>query len=331
MFYKWEDNMHYNRRDILRAIMEAGEISLSELARRTGYSRSGAWKRVMKLAEEGLVEVEKRGKILVVRPSPRAPSRGIILVGILRAAEYPYIIPLLRKLKGRYENVYVKVYDDPYLEVNHLISGKLHLAMAPLPTLILAHRVSGGRVHIIGGGSGGGAGIVRSRIDKPYSRGHATTMASSMEYCAEKHGLEPPRIYASSGEEILYLVVGGRVKAAPLWEPYLSMAMSFGLKVEPCDLEVCCLLGANSMLEGEYERISRMMEDSVSEAMRRLGDPVLRDSLSSLTGLPRELVERSMASYRFYENPPVDILYKSVDTIRRVIVPGSVVKDVVRA
>ncbi len=316
-------------KSILETILEHGEMSLSELARETGYSRSWTWKKVRALEKQGIVETRRRGRIVTVAITPSPPPEKLLIIGILRATEYPYILPLKKKLEKRFPRIHIRVYDDPYKASTDLATGKTHLAMAPAVTLLLTHRLSGGRIHIVGGGSGGGAGIAYNPQVAGRGRGHATTMASSMEYCATRAQLEGPRVYASSGDELLTLVSTGRVEAAALWEPYLSLARLRGLRVEPCELPVCCLLGANSSLSNHYDFIRKVFAESVAEARRRRGDPVLQEAYSRLVHISVDLARRSMPAYSYYEEPPLQVLEREATLIREVVLPSDVVKRAV--
>ncbi len=313
---------------ILELLDHYGSLTLSEIVEETGYSRSWAWKIVRRLEKRGIVSVARRGGILRVTMATRNPSvTGVLRIGILRAAEYPYIVELARRLRSRWARVDVLVYDDPYLLQNLLSSGRVHVAMLPAVTALLAYRITRGAVRIIGGGSGGGAAIIENTsADRP---GHATTMASSMELCVEKTGLEPPRVYARSGEEILRLVAGGAVRAGAVWYPYAEIARRKGLRVEPCELETCCVMAAHASVEDKFELISREMAESVSWARRRLRSSILVSSLARLIGMPRELVGASLETYTFYEEPPKSVLYKSLRLLRRTVLPDTTVSDAI--
>lgn len=307
---------------LLRVLYDLGEAPLTEAASLAGVSRSWAWKIVRRLEAEGAVRVEKRGGVLIVSPGTRA-YRRLLRVGILRASEYPYIIPFRRLLAGISSNVEILVYDEAFRLAADLAMGKIHLGMAPAVTHLALHRLSGGLTGIVAGGSRGGTGIV----DSGRGEGHATTMTSTMELCAETRGLPWPRIYASSGEEIVSMVARGRVRYGVVWEPYLELARRQSLRVEACDLPFCCLLGAHRSLWGEAERIRDLFSRAVEEARRRLRDPVLVDAYSRLVGLPRDLVAPTIVNYEFIEEPPVDDLERMMDSMRRVVLPPGTLRE----
>jgi predicted transcriptional regulator len=75
------------------------------------------------------------------------------MVGLLRASEYSYILGFTRLLKSRFVDVRIKVYNEAFKPALDPAGNRVQLAMVPLPTLILAHRLSSGRVKIAGGGS----------------------------------------------------------------------------------------------------------------------------------------------------------------------------------
>lgn len=307
--------------DVIRAVSEHGPLTLSELSRQLGWSKSMVLKRVRRLKSLGLISVREEGGVTIIGPGSRR-AKAPAIVGIVRASEYPYIVRLVKRLSDRYGYVTVKVYDDALQEVMDLAAGRIQLAMAPAITLLTFNRLTAGAVHIVGGGSKGGAGVVEGRSGS----GHATSRLSSMELCAESSGLEPPRVYLKSGEDILNSVARGQVREAVVWEPYLSMASRMGLRAEPCDLETCCLLGANSSLEEEYERITSIMEEAVSEVK----DADLQ-AYANIVGMPYQLVEESVRSYLFLERPDRDALKRLLPHMRSAALPASVVSEAVRA
>jgi len=312
---------------ILKLVESHGTLTLSEIVDETGYSRSWAWKTVRRLEKKGIIRVEKVRGVLRVSLEKLDPDRlGILRIGILRAAEYPYILRLRHILREKWPRSEIIVYDDPYKLQTLLARGSVHLAMLPAVTALLAYRTTGGAVRIIAGGSGGGAAIVSS---KQGAEAHVTTMASSMELCAIKNGLPGRRIYASSGHEIVELVKSGRARYGVVWYPYAAIARRAGLKVEPCELESCCVLAANKWLEPHYSYIARAMADSISWTRRRLDNPGISGALAKLIGMPRELIQESLDKYIFYEEPPIHVFEKSLDEIRATILPASTVKQAV--
>ncbi|MCE4625119.1 MAG: ArsR family transcriptional regulator [Desulfurococcales archaeon] len=308
--------------------LEENPKTISELVEETGYSRSWIWRRLKKLEKMGVVLLEKKGGIVKARlAKPLPATRSLIRVGIPRAAEYPYILPFRKKLLAYWDKVEITVFDDPFQLASLVAQGKVHLAMLPAVTALLVHRVSGGQVHIIGGGSGGGAGV----IFNPHSRreAHITTMASSMEYCAVKEKLPGERLYAHSGVEILESVRMGRVMYGVVWSPYLEEAKRYGLKIEKCDLPACCVLTANASLRGLYTRIGRLFEESVTEARRKLESNVLISAYSRLIGVQRPLLAEAVHNYTFYEEPPLDVLERAFEHIRLAALPRRTVRDAV--
>ncbi len=161
---------------IVKAILDHGTLTLSDLTRLTGYSKSWTWKVLQRLAMDDVVTIDKRGGTLLVKPG-MGTHKKLLRVAILRATEYLYIIPFIKELKKLYNNIEILVYDEAFKLAYDIAIGKVHLGMAPVVSHLLIHRISGGGSFIIGGGSGGGAGLVIG----DGGIGHATTMASSME------------------------------------------------------------------------------------------------------------------------------------------------------
>lgn len=309
---------------LLSLIFNYGSLNASELARISGYSRSWVWKTLRRLEEEKVVRLEKKGGTLIAYPAERS-HRRLLRIGVLKASEYPYIIPFARRLKDRYQAVEVLVYDEAFKLAYDISLGKVHLGMAPAISHLIVHRISGGLTYIFAGGSKGGAGI----IEGDGGEGHATTMASSMELCAELKTLPPPRVYVRRGDEIVKFVKDGRVKLGVVWEPYLYRASKIGLKTRLCDLPFCCLLGGNINLREDHELISRLFEEAVGEASRRINDPVLIDAYSRLIGIDRVLVQNTVGSYDFLETPPVDELSRLLGLLKNVAFPSWMLKQAI--
>ncbi len=301
--------------ELVAKVIEFGELTLTEAARLSGISKSWAWKLAVRLREEGIITLERRGGVVILRPGPSS-FRRILRIGILRASEYPYIIPLARRLEALSSRVDIVVYDEAYRLASDLAVGRLHLGMAPAVTLLSFNRLTNGLLGIAAGGSRGGVGIVEANTGE----GHATTMASTMELCAEKSRLPHPRVYARSGRELLELL-GRRTRYSVVWEPYLYQAKRLGYRVEECDLPFCCLLGANHTLIPYVEKIQAMFSDAIAEARKRLGDPVLIEAYSRLIGMDPAIVKATVASYEFLEEPPVEDLLTLSSLIQRVVLP----------
>ncbi len=319
-----DNNIHINENDIkiLSLVIEYGPISLTELSKMTGYTKSWVWKRVKKLEEQGLVSLDKRSGSLYINQT-RTSYKATLRIGILRASEYPYVIPFSKLLRDVTHSVSIAVYDEAYKLASDLASSRIHLAFAPAVTLIAMHRLSGGMVHIIGGGSRGGTGIVYSRKG---GYGHATTMASTMELCATVSRLRPPRFYKKSGDDILRSVINGEVEAGVIWEPYLYIARRKGLDVASCNLPFCCLLGANISLQDDYRRISSLFTKAVD--ITSTGSVNLR-SYAELIGMDYSLVEATVGSYEYIREVPLDDIKLLSNHIIETIIPPNLVLEAV--
>ena len=305
--------------ELLDRIAELMPITISELSRATGWSKSMVDKRVRKLLRHGLVEVRVQGRVSII--TAREEKNPAVTIGILRASEYPYIIKFVKLLKGVYEHVNIKVYDDAFKEAMDLSTGRIKLAMAPAISLLIMNRMSRGRVFIIGGGSGHGSGIV---TNPGGAGGHTTSMMSSMELCAEISRLEMPRVYSRSGWEMMEKIERGLVKHAVLWEPYLTFAKKRNYSVEGCELEVCCLLGAHSSLREDFGKIRKLFSSSVSAVK---GADI--EGYSRIIGMPTNLVKESVMSYTFFEEPDKNYLKRVLDSMRKISLPGTIVSDAI--
>ncbi|AFZ70544.1 putative transcriptional regulator [Caldisphaera lagunensis DSM 15908] len=303
--------------ELYNYIKEYMPITLSELARNVKHSKSMIYKRIKKLEYYGLINIKNQGGVSIILINDQ--KNPVISIGILRASEYPYILNFVKGLRDIFDHVNIVVYDNAFKEAVDLSTGKIQLAMNPAISLLAINRLSKGMVHIIGGGSGGGSGIAMNPSGK---EGHSTSMMSSMELCAEINKLETPRIYSNSGDEILNKVVSGHVRYGVLWEPYLSIASRNNIKTISCELDTCCLLGANASLSEKYEKITKIFSKTISTfKMTNL------DGYANLIGMPLDLVKQSVKNYTFFEEPDKNYLKKNLSNIRNVVLPYNVIEQ----
>ncbi|MEM0365529.1 MAG: MarR family transcriptional regulator [Acidilobaceae archaeon] len=310
--------------EILDYLELEGPVTLSTLAYKLGKAKSFMWRRIDKLRSLGLINVKKVGGVSIIYRVYDKPAPGVIKIGLLRASEYPYILEFARMLKDMFSSIKIIVYDEAFRLGLDLASNKVQLGMAPVSTLILAHRISSGRVHIVGGGSGGGAYILES---KGGGLGHATTMASTMELCAEMHKLEPPRVYKSSGIDILESTLRGETRYGVVWEPYAAIAKTKGLKADPCNTPICCVLGANKSIEASFRHISRLLSKAISESKAKIDNI---NAYANIIGLEKVIVAKTIESYTFYEDIPRDLIVNIWGSIKASIVPDISLNQVFR-
>lgn len=294
---------------IIDILGEIPNLSIAELARILGYNRSWIWKNVKLLENEGIIELRKMGGIAMVSLTEKS-FKGLLKIGILRAAEYPYIITFSKKLREIFFEIKIKVYDEAFKLSMDLATGKIHLGMAPVISLLVVHRLSGGRVIIIGGGSAGGCGLIYS---KSKIESHATTMLSTMEFCAELKKLPGKRIYMKSGQELLQAASEGKVGISVAWEPYLEIARRKGLRVEMLEIPFCCTLGAFHGLKEYYDKIKHIFKSSLSSSEWDI------EAYSSILNLPSDLITNSINSYNFFEDPPLEEIKKNIEIIKETI------------
>ena len=299
------------RHRLLGLVAAEPGLSVSEIAARLGASKSTVSVLVRRLEDEGLLRRVRRGSMVLVYPVQGAASGSSLAgagaprlrLGIVRAAEYPFIAHLAKALRRHGVELEVVVYDNGLDASFDLVSGRLDLALAPLPTQVLFYALTG-RLRIIGGGAYGGAYVLESRA----ARGHTayTTRASTMELCLNASGVvdyAEAVVYAGAGHGIEEALVRGWARYAALWEPYASRALSRGgvRVVAACSdlgVENCCTLAANPDRLGQEQRslIARLYREALTEYQRR--PDAMLEWYSGLTGIPVDTLRRVQASYR---------------------------------
>lgn len=301
------------RHRLLELIAAEPGLSVSEIAARLGASKSTVSVLVRRLEHEGLLHRVRRGPLVLVYPARATRSRDEedagrgpaqrLRLGIVRAAEYPFIAHLAKMLRQRGVELKVVVYDNGLDASFDLVSGRLDLALTPLPTQVLFYALTG-RLRIIGGGAYGGAYVLESRAARSYAA--YTTRASTMELCLNVSSVGDHAeavVYASTGQRIAEALLRGSARYAALWEPYASQALSRGgvKVVTACSdlgVENCCTLAANPQRLDTEQRslVARLYREALAEYQRR--PSAMLEWYSSLTGIPVDTLRRVLSSYR---------------------------------
>jgi predicted transcriptional regulator len=91
-----------------------------------------------------------------------------------------------------------------------------------------------------------------------------------------------------------------------------------GLKATSCDVELCCLLGAHESVVDHVNHIARALEEAITSVRREAYDV---GAYANLLELPVDIVKETVGSYNYYENPPVDVIKRNWDLVKRTVVP----------
>ncbi len=275
-----------------------------------GVSKSSVSEAVSRLEEEGLVRRIRRGPLVLVYPSGREGTLKprILRLGIIRAAEYPFIPVFIKAMQNHGYHVDVRIYSNGLDATFDLVSGRLDLALTPMVTQLYYYALTE-RITIIGGGAAGGALVVEHSMGRDSYA--ASTKISTMEYCLARSGVlanVERMIYVHGGEDIVELLRRKKVRYAAIWEPYAREALSIeGVRpVESClglGVAHCCTLAAGRILDPNLrEKIAEIYGNAIEEFMR---DPRRwLEPYSRIIGINTSTLAASLETYTF--KPHVD-------------------------
>lgn len=265
----------------LRSSAEDGAYQ-SDLVRSTGFSRSRVSEVLSCLEKDRRIRrthVGKNWKVFLhsevhVRENEGARNSKALLLGMTRAAEYPFVIPFKRLLKEASITLDIRVYDNGVDVMRDLSSFRLDLGIAPLLTQFMFYSL-GAPIRIVAPAGSGGSSIM---VDESVQMGKVTrtgfsvasTKLSTMELLLRaslNEGMLPDAVvetvYASSPAEISKMITSKRADAACIWEPYATMLERQGFKrlVRYTDLgeHICCVMAVGNHLQG-YRSLNRLAE-----------------------------------------------------------------------
>ncbi|BBG23927.1 DUF7343 domain-containing protein [Sulfuracidifex tepidarius] len=245
--------------------MSSKKLILSILRENGGYLPQSRLKEITGLSKsrlsEILSELEKEGEISrekIIGRNLSVSLRNSLRIGIINAAEYPFIIPFYKKVKEKGYNPKLEVYSDGVSLTKDLVLGKLEVVMSPLVTQIFFNRIFG-NITILSGGAKGGGGIVGENCGKVGSTFISSMEAWTLEYCKEAD-----IVHMRSPTELIEKLDRKEVDAVAIWEPYLTLLKSRGIKVNYFEHEHCCTLAIRKDVT-KAEEIKRIYEESFSE------------------------------------------------------------------
>jgi predicted transcriptional regulator len=238
-----------------------------------------------------------RGRNKHVYPSGRHEHmEKMVNIGIIEAVEYLYIPFIAKKLREQGYHVRITVYKEGLTLTRHLAEGLIDLGYSPLITQLIYYRFNPSYKIIYGGVYGGAGVIVNNRSNT--SQGGSTPI-STMEACLKTYDRGMPVKYYYGGDEILKALSRGEIKAAAIWEPYLTQAIKLGFKLESSCSDLiapyCCTLAANKSFLEEMPNIKQLVEKSMEDYRR---DPLRMVSwYSRLVRTPVSLIKKIYKSY----------------------------------
>lgn len=276
-------------RAILELLQEVGsseEIYQTDIVRQTGFSRSRISEVLSQLEEKGLISRIPLGKNfkVMLRDYERSPKeeqnhgKNILKLGMIRASEYPFVLPFEKALRDKLNTTLRFVIYDNGLDLSRDLSlHKLDLGIAPVLTHFVFFSIGSPIKMIAPAGSGGAAIIAKnsgsgSRTDFKI----ATTKLSTMELMLRSsiHYGDIPKqssiTYYKSPKHMMEATLSGELDAACIWEPYSTILLNnqrFKRLLNYSDLNedhVCCAVAAGNHIRSDVlYRIKQVLGESL--------------------------------------------------------------------
>jgi len=295
---------------IVRFLRERGSRGAlqSEIVEATGYSKSTISYFLTKLESKGVVyRRRERGFGLRVWLKGFESSSRLIRVGMVRAAEYPFIFDFKSRLEEMGFGVHLRVYEDGVSLMSDLVRGRIEIGLSPLITQLVFYAASRGKFKIIASGvSGGGSIVLRRGVALSDVRRAGSTLASTMDVCLaaylRERGLSDVEVvYFDGPQRMVEALERGDVEMLSIWEPYSSMLESKGHKRlarfnDFMGVFPCCVLALNLADEG----LEGLVADVFIEALSKKDHANGASKLGGLINVEPEVVRRCLAEYEFH-------------------------------
>ncbi|QGA67680.1 MarR family transcriptional regulator [Sulfolobus sp. E11-6] len=271
---------------VISILKEKGSLPQSELGKLSGLSKSRLSEVLSELEKEGII---KRRKVLGKNLDVSLSQDRFLRLGIIRAAEYPFIIPFIKNLENRGYNVTVKIYENGIDLTKDLVEAKLDLGLSPIITQMIFLTIYR-NIRIIGGGAKGGGGIIGKTCTRI-----ASTVMSSMEMWAFREFRNIEIIPSYSSYQMLDFLEKGVVDGIAIWEPFLSILERKGYKVHRFTPLHCCTLAVRDNMD--WEKIKSIYEESFNWFKSSMDRWI--SSYSNLLNIDYNILKEASKNYEF--------------------------------
>jgi predicted transcriptional regulator len=299
-----------SREAIIELLRERGGRGAlqSEIGESTGYSKSTISYFLSKLEGEGVIFRRREGGLgFRVWLKGLESSSRLVRVGIVRAAEYPFIFDFKSRLEEEGFSVHLRVYDDGVSLMNDLVRGRVEVGLSPLITQLVFYAASRGGFRIVASGaSGGGSIVLRRGVEVGNVRRAGSTLASTMDACLAAYlregGLSDVEVtYFDSPQRMVEALESGGIEMLSIWEPYSSILEARGHRrlarfSDFMGAFPCCVLALKLADEG----LEGLVADALAEALSKRDYADRATELGGLIGVEPEVVRRCLAEYEFH-------------------------------
>ncbi len=268
---------------VIKILAERGSLLQSELVKLTGLSKSRVSEILSELEREGFID-----KRVIAGKNLEISLRRSIRIGIIKAAEYPFIVPFYKRLKDAGFIPKIVVYNNGVELTKDLALGKLDIGFSPVITQLIFSKAF--PIKIVAGGAKGGAGVIGEGCRV------GSTVMSSMEVWTLSEMKDAQIVPFNSPEEMIRALRERKVGSIAIWEPFFSSLKVEGFKVshvfEPMH---CCTMGVREGLDDE--KIKRIYEESFTW-FTESKDRWIPD-YANLLGEDYNVMSRAVQSYTF--------------------------------
>lgn len=268
---------------VIKILAERGSLLQSELVKLTGLSKSRVSEILSELEREGFID-----KRVIAGKNLEISLRRSIRIGIIKAAEYPFIVPFYKRLKDAGFIPKIVVYNNGVELTKDLALGKLDIGFSPVITQLIFSKAF--PIKIVAGGAKGGAGVIGEGCRV------GSTVMSSMEVWTLSEMKDAQIVPFNSPEEMIRALRERKVRSIAIWEPFFSSLKVEGFKVshvfEPMH---CCTMGVREGLDDE--KIKRIYEESFTW-FTESKDRWIPD-YANLLGEDYNVMSRAVQSYTF--------------------------------
>jgi predicted transcriptional regulator len=283
-------------RDIIISLLSKNSSLLqTDLVKLSGMSKSRVSEILSELEKEGIIS----RKVIAGKSLEVFLKSKVIKIGIIKAAEYPFIIPFYKKLKDIGYSPNIIIYNNGIDVTRDLALGKIDIGFSPVISQIIFSKVFD--IKIIAGGAKGGAGIVGESCEI------GSTVLSSMETWTMADFKDARIVPFNSPEDLISNFQEKKIKSIAIWEPYLSILKDQGNKISHVFEPVhCCTMAIKSSLD--EEKIKNLYESSFSQFLESKDRWI--PEYANLIGEDYVVMSKAINNYEFDSYLDLNEVYK---------------------
>ncbi|AWR94891.1 DUF7343 domain-containing protein [Acidianus brierleyi] len=280
---------------IIDLLSKNGSLLQTDLVKLSGISKSRVSEILSELEKEGIIS----RKIIAGKSLEVSLKSRIIKIGIIKAAEYPFIMPFYKKLKDSGYSPSIIIYKNGIDVTRDLALGKLDIGFSPVVSQIIFSKAFD--IKIIAGGAKGGAGIIGESCEV------GSTVLSSMETWTIADFKDVKIVPFNSPEDLVSNFQEKKIKSIAIWEPYLSILKDQGNKISHVFEPVhCCTMAIRSDLD--EEKIKNLYESSFSWFLESKDRWI--PEYANLIGEDYSIMKKAINNYEFDSYLDLNEVYK---------------------